>query len=87
MDNNDNVQQKNLRHHYRNWLLKAPLGLTIIGFGACLVAEAAMQKYDGVDTWQWIAYGTLALIVLNSGVSVVGSAVVHRSNYERLREK
>jgi len=81
------MPQKDARHHYRNWLIKAPLGLTIIGFGACLVAEDAMQQYDRVDTWQWIAYGTLALIVLNSGVSIVGSAVVHRSNCERLREE
>jgi len=77
---------KNAPYHYRNWLIKAPVGLSLIGFGACLVAEAAMQKYEGVDTWQWVVFGTLALIVLNAGVSFVGGAAIHRSHYERLRD-
>lgn len=58
--------------HYRRWLLLAPIGLAIIGFGVCLVAEAAMAKYAG-NAWFW--RGTLALVVLNTGVCLVGGAV------------
>lgn len=58
--------------HRRRWLLLAPLGLAVIGFGVCLVAEAAMLKFTG-DAWFWP--GTGALIVLNTGVCLVGGAV------------
>jgi len=68
----------NYRYHYRRWIIKAPLGLSLIGFGICLTLDAAFQKYNGADTWSWILYGTLALIVLNSGVSIFGDAVKHR---------
>ena len=58
--------------HFRRWLLLAPLGLGVIGFGVCLVAEAAMAKYAG-QPWFWS--GTVALVVLNTGVCLVGGAV------------
>jgi len=50
----------------------APLGLAVIGFGVCLVSEAAMLKFSG-EAWFW--RGTLALVVLNTGVCLVGGAV------------
>ncbi len=58
--------------HYRRWLILAPVGLAVIGFGVCLVSQAAMAKYTGAP-WFW--QGTLALIVLNTGVCLVGGAV------------
>lgn len=69
----------------KKWLIKAPLGLILIGFGTCLVAEAAMVKYSGAAFWDWFSYGTFALVVLNSGLCVLGDAVKHRGHYERLR--
>ncbi|MEL6142489.1 MAG: hypothetical protein AAFU67_12820 [Bacteroidota bacterium] len=74
---NDPQQQKTL------WLIKAPLGLSIFGFGVCLVSEAAMLKYGGANTWDWVLNGTLALIVLNAGLCVFGDAVKHRAHFER----
>jgi hypothetical protein len=73
--------------YYRRWLLRAPAGLVLIGFGACLVAEAAMDKYDGASTWSWVAYGTVALVVFNSGLSIFGDAILQRCRYERALEK
>lgn len=73
--------------YYRRWLLRAPAGLVLIGFGACLIAEAAMDKYDGVPTWHWVAYGTVALVVFNSGLSIFGDSILQRARYERTREK
>lgn len=70
-------------NHYRSWLVKAPVGLATIGFGACLIAEAAMLKYSGAMPWEWIAYGTLALVVFNAGLCVFGDAIIHRVHYER----
>lgn len=69
--------------HYKRWLIQAPVGLVIIGFGASLIAEAAMLKASGGETWSWVGYGTIALVVFNSGISVFGGAILHRVRYER----
>lgn len=77
--------QLSSNRHYRHWLIKAPLGLSVIGFGICLISEAAMDKYAGVPTWDWVIAGTLALIVFNAGLCVFGDAIIHRVHYERER--
>ena len=58
-----------------------------MGFGACLVAEAAMKKYTGVPTLDWLIWGTLALVVFNSGACFFGDAVLQRARYERALER
>ncbi len=75
-----------MNKYYRRWLIRAPLGLTLTGFGASLIAEAAMTKYGGAPTWSWVLYGTAALIVFNSGLSIFGDAVLQRVRYEREQE-
>ncbi len=75
------------KSYYRKWLFRAPAGLVLIGFGACLIAEAAMDKYDGAPALHWVSYGTLALVVFNSGLSIFGDAVLQRCRYERSLEK
>ncbi len=72
--------------HYKRWLIQAPVGLATIGFGACLIAEAAIEKYSHPDEWSWVIYGTIALVVFNAGMSIFGDAILHRSRYERERE-
>jgi membrane-bound ClpP family serine protease len=72
---------------YKKWLYMAPIGLVVFAFGACLVAEAAMTKYGGAPLFEWIAYGTFALIVLNSGLCVFGGAILNRARFEREHEK
>lgn len=72
-----------LRHHRKWWLIKAPAGLSLTGFGLCLIVEAGMAKYAG-EPWFWS--GTLALIVFNAGLSIFGDGVKHRVHLERLRE-
>jgi hypothetical protein len=73
--------------HYRRWLIQAPVGLVLVGFGVSLVAEAAMTKYDGAATWTWVGYGTLALVVLNSGLCLFGDSILHRVRYENVKQK
>lgn len=75
------------RTYYRRWLLRAPIGLVLTGFGACLIAEAAMDKFEGAPTLHWVLYGTLALVVFNSGLSIFGDAILQRVRYESTREK
>ncbi len=76
-----------MNRYYRRWLIRAPLGLVLVGFGACLIAEAAMAKYGGADTWYWVWYGTAALVVFNAGLSIFGDAILQRVRYERETEK
>ncbi len=74
------------KQHYRRWMIQAASGLATVGFGACLIAEAAMLKFEGAPTLQWVGYGTLALVVFNTGLSLFGDAILHRVRYERKRE-
>jgi hypothetical protein len=73
-----------MKKAYQRWLIQAPLGLATIGFGACLIAEAAMAKYSG-QPWFW--FGTFALCVFNSGLCIFGDAILWRVRYERLLEE
>lgn len=63
------------------------MGLVLIGFGACLIAESAMVKFAGAPWQGWVLYGTLALVVFNAGVSIFGDAILQRARYERATEK
>jgi len=69
--------------HFKNWLIQAPLGLVIIGFGACLIAESAMLKAAGGETWRWIAAGAVSLCVFNTGLCIFGNSILERVRYER----
>jgi len=72
--------------HKKKWLLFAPAGLLTIGFGTCLVQWATQQKEQEAPTGQWVAAGTVALAVLNAGVSLFGRGVVEKVLHE-VREK
>ena len=72
---------------YRSWLIKAPLGLVLTGLGASLISDAAVRKYSGAPTLNWVTYGTVALTVFNSGLSILADAAKHRGHYERLTEE
>ena len=67
----------------KKWLIQAPVGLALVGFGLCLLTEAGNTKFGGADWTVWVPYGTLALVVFNSGLSIFGNAILHRVRYER----
>jgi cytochrome c oxidase assembly factor CtaG len=73
--------------HRRRWLIQAPVGLVLIGFGVSLIAEAAHLKFSGAKTFTWFSAGTLALVVFNSGLSIFGGAIIHRIRYEWSKQK
>ncbi|MGB3586601.1 MAG: hypothetical protein WBA23_08685 [Tunicatimonas sp.] len=64
------------------WLVSAIAGLILIGFGLSLFGEALIAKYEQ-RAWFW--FGTLSLVIVNSGVALVGQSVIYRIKY--LREK
>ncbi|MCC3157324.1 hypothetical protein LJ737_08740 [Hymenobacter sp. 15J16-1T3B] len=72
--------------HKSKWLLFAPSGLVVIGFGTCLVQWASEMKRNGEPTMQWVAAGTLALGVFNAGLSLFGRGVAESVLYQ-IREK
>ena len=72
--------------HKEKWLTFAPAGLMTIGLGSCLVQWASDKKRDGRPTTEWVAAGTVALVVLNAGVSLFGRGVVEKVLYE-VRQK
>lgn len=67
----------------KQWLIYSGTGLALTGFGACLIAEAAVLKNNGGATWDWVLAGTAALVVFNAGLSIFGTGVVKRSQFER----
>ena len=80
---NPEKQVIDLRKRYLTyWLVSAIAGLVLIGFGLSLFGEAVIAKYEQ-RAWFWL--GTTSLIVVNSGVSLVGQSIEYRIKY--LREK
>jgi hypothetical protein len=80
------MSANDIAYQRRQWMIKAPLGVSLIGLGVSLVGEAAMVKYSGGATLDWILYGTVALVVLNAGLCILVDAGKHRAHYERLRD-
>lgn len=68
-------------------MIQAPLGLVILGFGVCLVAESAILKAAGASCMQWVPAGTISLCVFNSGVCIFGNSILERVRYERQAEQ
>ncbi|MCU0433964.1 MAG: hypothetical protein MUC87_10960 [Bacteroidia bacterium] len=61
-------------------LFLAPAGLVLIGAGLSMAIDAGFVRAAGGS---WLLYGTLALVVLNSGISIFGRAVVEQIRQER----
>ena len=55
------------------WLTYSATGLALTGGGLSLAIDARFKKYAGED---WFLYGTFALIIFNSGLSLFGQAVI-----------
>jgi len=68
--------------HKEKWLTFAPAGLMTIGLGSCLVQWAADKKRNGHPTSEWVAAGTVALVVFNAGISLFGRGVVEKVRHE-----
>ena len=69
-------------NHYKQWLIFAPLGLAIFGFGLALFGEANTMKAGGTEFIGWFSFGTLALVVVNAGLSLFGRAIINRAKWE-----
>ena len=66
----------------KTWLWQAPLGLRLVGSGLSMAIDAGTCQAYG-QPWFW--YGSLALVVFNSGLCVFGGAVIERVKDEMRR--
>lgn len=69
--------------HKRRWLIFAPVGLVLVGAGLSMAIDAGFYRMSGAATLNWIAYGTAALIVFNSGLSFFGQAIIEKIKHDR----
>jgi len=67
----------------KTWTTLATSGLILVGFGLCLTIDAAFTRYEGAATSVWATYGTVGLVVFNTGLSLFGRAVVEQVKNQR----
>jgi len=71
------------KNHKKRWIIFSPLGLVLIGAGLSMAIDAGFYRMSGAETIDWILYGTAALIVLNSGLSFFGQAIIEKVRHDR----
>ena len=54
---------------YTKWFFYSVLGLLLIGFGLSVLGEAIIKKYENHPDWFY--WGTVALVIFNSGICIV----------------
>jgi hypothetical protein len=52
----------------RYWLYGG-LGTGILGFGLSALVESGFLKHSACETWQWVAAGTLSLLLIMTGIN------------------
>ena len=57
------------------WLTYSIIGLLLFGFGLSLLGEAILLKNNN-EPFFW--FGTLALVVINSGLCFFGNAIIFK---------
>ena len=62
------------------WLAFSISGLVLFGFGLSLLGEAIILKYENKPFF-WV--GTLALVVVNSGLCLFGNAIRYHVQMDR----
>jgi hypothetical protein len=71
------------RSKYRKrWLLFAPFGLILVGFGLCVFGTALYKMRDNAPMIEWFIWGTGSLVLINAGLCFFGQAVKYSILYE-----
>lgn len=66
----------------RAWARLAPLGLVLVGAGACVTGDAAVGRGTGGSRRRWVLGGTVGLLLQGAGLSVFGEAVKRRALHD-----
>ncbi|HET8861099.1 hypothetical protein [Marivirga sp.] len=67
----------------QKWLLFSIGGLILIGAGLSMAIDAGFYRMEHTENWNWLYYGTFALIVFNSGICCFGQGVIYKVRLER----
>ncbi len=70
----------------RRWLITSAVGLALFGLGLSLVGEALIKKYEAEHWNDWFWFGTMALIVTNSGLAIFGKAITLRVKLDQPKQ-
>jgi len=62
------------------WLTYSIIGLLLFGFGLSLLGEAILLKNNN-EPFFW--FGSLALVVINSGLCFFGNAIIFKIKLDR----
>lgn len=73
MQHVDHPDQQNRK---RRWLLQAVGGLVLTGAGLSMAIDAGFRKWQGEP---WILFGTISLIIFQSGLCLVADSVRYRN--------
>lgn len=68
-------------------MLYSAIGLAVFGFGLSLMGEALIRKYESTSWQEWFWIGTLALVVVNTGLALFGKAIVLRIILDQEKKK
>ncbi|MEM6320742.1 MAG: hypothetical protein AAF960_23950, partial [Bacteroidota bacterium] len=68
------------------WFIQGTLGILVFGTGLCLFGESTIFKATNPPTWQWVSFGTGALIVVMAGLILIVDSLKYKIYYE-LEEK
>jgi len=79
--------KKSSKQYKRNWFVQSVLGLYLTTGGICIAIDAALVRQASDEILYWVLYGSLALIILNSGLCFIGGAVLNRVKYEWLMQE
>ncbi len=75
-----------MENEFYKWLIESVGGLILIGFGLSLLGQSIIYKSRGDSLKKWFLWGTLSLIVINSGICIFGDSVKTRMIYETKKE-
>lgn len=71
-------------NYYKKWKKHAIIGVTLVGLGINLIAEATIIKsgapaeFDLAHTALWFWIGLFGIVCVNAGICYVGDAVKNR---------
>jgi len=60
-------------------LILPGFSLALVGMGLSISIEAGFRKWNENPTWEWVCMGTVGLLILNTGLSLFGEAIIRAS--------
>lgn len=64
------------------WLVHVISGLLLIGVGLSAAIESGIYKWNHPERMVWLLYGTISLVVFNSGLCVFAKGILYKIKME-----